>query len=105
MPPGPGVIDPVSGTAGLPGRPGPWRPGNLGRSAVSLLPYGVSPVPWCEGRDGMYGWIWRHLPGNAWVKALISLVLALAVVYVLFQYVFPWAEPLLPFNDVTVDNQ
>jgi hypothetical protein len=27
------------------------------------------------------------------------------VVYVLFQYIFPWAEPLLPFNDVTVDNQ
>jgi hypothetical protein len=26
------------------------------------------------------------------------------MVYVLFQYVFPWAEPLLPFNDVTVDN-
>jgi hypothetical protein len=23
---------------------------------------------------------------------------------VLFQYVFPWAEPLLPFNDVTVDG-
>ena len=22
----------------------------------------------------------------------------------LFQYVFPWAEPLLPFNDVTVDE-
>jgi hypothetical protein len=27
------------------------------------------------------------------------------VVYVLFNFVFPWAEPLLPFNDVTVDNQ
>ncbi|AJE41579.1 membrane protein [Streptomyces nodosus] len=53
----------------------------------------------------MYGWIWRHLPGNAWVRALTSVVLVLAVVYVLFQYVFPWAEPLLPFNDVTVDNQ
>lgn len=52
----------------------------------------------------MYAWIWRHLPGNAWVKALISLVLVLAIVYALFQYVFPWAEPLLPFNDVTVDN-
>jgi uncharacterized membrane protein YfcA len=52
----------------------------------------------------MYGWIWRHLPGNAWVRALISLVLLLITVYVLFQYVFPWAEPLLPFNDVTVDN-
>ncbi|MFF0446148.1 hypothetical protein ACFYT4_06995 [Streptomyces sp. NPDC004609] len=53
----------------------------------------------------MYGWIWRHLPGNAWVRAFISLVLVLAMVYVLFQYVFPWAEPLLPFNDVTVDGE
>lgn len=52
----------------------------------------------------MYGWIWKHLPGNVWVRGLISLVLALAVVYVLFQYVFPWAEPLLPFGDVTVDG-
>ncbi len=43
--------------------------------------------------------------GERVVKALVSLVLVLAVVYVLFQYVFPWAEPLLPFNDVTVDNQ
>jgi hypothetical protein len=57
-----------------------------------------------EGRQHMYGWIWRHLPGNAWVRAGISLVLMLAVVYLLFQYIFPWAEPLLPFNDVTVDN-
>ncbi|UUU32595.1 hypothetical protein JIX56_23345 [Streptomyces sp. CA-210063] len=53
----------------------------------------------------MYGWIWRHLPGNAGLKALFSIVLTLAVVYVLFQYVFPWAEPLLPFNDVTVNDQ
>ncbi|WP_329134197.1 hypothetical protein OG552_18215 [Streptomyces sp. NBC_01476] len=52
----------------------------------------------------MYGWIWRRLPGNAWVRAFTSLVLVLAVVYLLFQYVFPWAEPLLPFNEVTVDN-
>lgn len=58
-----------------------------------------------EGRHyGMYGWIWRHLPGNAPVRALISLVLVLGAVYLLFQYVFPWAEPLLPFNDVTVDE-
>ncbi|WP_181768607.1 hypothetical protein [Streptomyces albidus (ex Kaewkla and Franco 2022)] len=52
----------------------------------------------------MYGWIWRHLPGNTWVRAFFSLVLALAVVFLLFQYVFPWAEPMLPFNDVTVDG-
>jgi Fe2+ transport system protein B len=52
----------------------------------------------------MYSLIWRQLPGNAWVKAAISLVLILAVVFILFQWVFPWAEPLLPFNDVTVNS-
>ncbi|GAA0663177.1 hypothetical protein GCM10010193_13180 [Kitasatospora atroaurantiaca] len=52
----------------------------------------------------MYGWIWRHLPGNALVRAILALLLVLGVVYVLFQYVFPWAEPLLPFGDVTVDE-
>ncbi|QKW07748.1 hypothetical protein HUT18_16525 [Streptomyces sp. NA04227] len=52
----------------------------------------------------MYGWIWRHLPGNAWVKALLSLLLVFLVIYLLFQHIFPWAEPLLPFNDVTVDE-
>jgi hypothetical protein len=52
----------------------------------------------------MYGWIWRHLPGSTPVRAAISLVLAIGVVFLLFQYIFPWAEPLLPFNDVTVDG-
>lgn len=86
-------------------RAGPWGTGNRRRHAVSLVTYGVGLMPGRDGRDGMYSWIWRHLPGNGWVRALISLVLVTAVVYVLFQYVFPWAEPLLPFNDVTVDNQ
>ncbi|MDT0378994.1 MULTISPECIES: hypothetical protein [unclassified Streptomyces] len=53
----------------------------------------------------MYGWIWRHLPGNTVVRALLSLVLSLVVVFLLFQYVFPWVDPLLPFNDVTVDGE
>jgi hypothetical protein len=52
----------------------------------------------------MYAWIWRTLPGNVWVKLLLSLLLIAAVVYVLFTWVFPWAEPLLPFGDVTVDS-
>jgi hypothetical protein len=46
----------------------------------------------------MYGWIWQHLPGNTLVRALISVVLVLIVIFLLFQYVFPWAEPLVPFN-------
>ncbi|MFF4384893.1 hypothetical protein ACIQI7_07810 [Kitasatospora sp. NPDC092039] len=52
----------------------------------------------------MYGWIWRHLPGNTLVRSVISLLLVLGIVYLLFTYVFPWAEPLLPFGDVTVDG-
>lgn len=52
----------------------------------------------------MYGWIWKHLPGPAPVKALLALALFVAVVLVLFQWVFPWLEPRLPFNQVTVDE-
>ena len=52
----------------------------------------------------MYAWVWRTLPGPRAVKALEALVLAVAVVALLFLVVFPWLEPRLPFNDVTVDQ-
>ena len=49
----------------------------------------------------MYGWIWRHLPGPLAVRLFEALVLLAAVLALLFFVVFPWAEPRLPFNDVT----
>jgi len=52
----------------------------------------------------VYGFIWRHLPGPTAAKAVIALVLVLAVVALLLFVVFPWVEPRLPFNDVTVDR-
>ena len=52
----------------------------------------------------MYGFIWRHLPGPTAARAVLALVLLLAVVALLLFVVFPWAEPRLPFNDVTVDR-
>ncbi|MCZ2822679.1 hypothetical protein O2V63_20265 [Modestobacter sp. VKM Ac-2977] len=52
----------------------------------------------------MYGWIWRILPGARTSKALLSLLLALAVCALLLLVVFPWVEPMLPFNDVTIDQ-
>jgi hypothetical protein len=52
----------------------------------------------------MYSWIWNRLPGNTLVRTGLALLLFLATVAVLFRWVFPWAEPLLPFGDVTVDN-
>jgi hypothetical protein len=52
----------------------------------------------------MYVWIWRHLPGGAASRAVVSLLLVLAVCALLLFVVFPWLEPFLPFNDVTVDG-
>ena len=51
----------------------------------------------------MYAWIWRRLPGGTRSKALLAVVLFLAVVALLLFVVFPWVEPQLPFNQVTVD--
>ena len=31
----------------------------------------------------MYGFIWRHLPGPAWLKAIEALILTAGIVYVL----------------------
>ncbi|WP_166509572.1 hypothetical protein [Blastococcus sp. TF02-8] len=51
----------------------------------------------------MYAWIWRHLPGGTALKALQAFLLVAAVCALLLFVVFPWVEPRLPFNDVTVD--
>jgi len=49
----------------------------------------------------MYGWIWRNLPGPLAVRLGIAVALAVGVLALLMFVVFPWAEPLLPFNNVT----
>lgn len=53
----------------------------------------------------MYAWLWRHLPGPAAVRVVILAIAFLVVVAVLFSWVFPWLEPRLPFNHVTVGAQ
>lgn len=50
----------------------------------------------------MYAWIWRHLPGGRVGKSVSALVLTLAVVALLFFVVFPWVQPRLSFQQVTV---
>lgn len=50
----------------------------------------------------MYAMIWRLLPGPRWLRIVEATVLALAVVFVLMQWVFPWLAPLLPFQQQTV---
>ena len=50
----------------------------------------------------MYAWIWRKLPFGLWGKLTGSLVLVMTVGALLWYVVFPWATPLLPFDDVQV---
>ena len=53
----------------------------------------------------MYSWLWRHLPFGLAGKLTGSVLLAAAVVSLLWYVVFPWAEPLLPFDDVQVTQE
>ena len=46
----------------------------------------------------MYAWIFRHLPGPLWVRIIIAIVLILAVVYLLMEFVFPHFAEYGPFN-------
>ncbi|SNY63253.1 hypothetical protein [Paractinoplanes atraurantiacus] len=50
----------------------------------------------------MYAWIWRKLPFGFWGKLSTSLGLIAATTALLWYVVFPWATPLLPFDDVQV---
>jgi hypothetical protein len=52
----------------------------------------------------MYAALWRHLPGPWPARVLGCALLLVAVVAVLFTVVFPWVEPRLPFNKVTVTH-
>jgi hypothetical protein len=52
----------------------------------------------------VYGWLWRRLPGGRPGKLLAAFGLLVAVLALLFFVVFPWVEPRLPFNEVTVDT-
>lgn len=50
----------------------------------------------------MYAWIWRKLPLGLPGKLAGTALLATAAVALLWYVIFPWAEPLLPFDDVQV---
>ncbi|MFI7606944.1 hypothetical protein ACIBTV_17635 [Micromonospora sp. NPDC049366] len=52
----------------------------------------------------MYAFIWRKLPFGLAGKLTGSVLLGAATVALLWFVVFPWAEPLLPFDDVQVSQ-
>jgi hypothetical protein len=50
----------------------------------------------------VYAWIWRHLPFGRPGKIVGSVILIAAAVALLWYWVFPTVEPILPFDDVQV---
>lgn len=44
----------------------------------------------------MYGYLWGALPGPRPVKALLAIVLVVAVVLLLMEFVFPWVSEHMP---------
>lgn len=52
----------------------------------------------------IYGFVWRHLPGPLPLKVVIALIMIVAIIAALFTWVFPQLAPLMPFNDITVEE-
>ncbi len=50
----------------------------------------------------MYAALWRVLPGPWWVRVLILVMLAAAVLYGLLFFVFPWVSEFVNPQEVTV---
>ncbi len=46
--------------------------------------------------------IWNALPGPAIVRLLVLLILFAALVFVLFEFVFPWASEYFSVQETTV---
>lgn len=51
----------------------------------------------------MYAALFRALPGPKWLKALQCLLLFVGVVFVLFQWGFPWFVQVTGMNEITVE--
>jgi len=50
----------------------------------------------------MYAALWRILPGPWWMRVVIILAVAAAVLYALFWFVFPWVSTIVDPQNVTV---
>lgn len=50
----------------------------------------------------MYGALWRVLPGPWFVRIVILLVLLVAVLFALVEWVFPYVDQFIAPQDVTV---
>ncbi len=52
----------------------------------------------------MYGALWRALRGPAWAKILVLTILAVVLVAIAFEWLFPLVAEHMPFNEQTVEQ-
>lgn len=52
----------------------------------------------------MFSMLWRFFPGPAWLRVIVLVLAAAALVYALISYVYPWVTTQLPEQEVTVNS-
>lgn len=52
----------------------------------------------------MFSLIWRFFPGPAWLRVIVLLLAAAALVWALITYVYPWALEKFPEPEATVNT-
>jgi hypothetical protein len=52
----------------------------------------------------MYAALWHLLPGPVWLRIILLLLIAAALVFALFTWVFPWVDGIVNPIEVTVDS-
>ncbi len=50
----------------------------------------------------MFSLLWRFLPGPAWLRVVVLLALAVVLVWVVINYVYPWVLVQFPEEEATV---
>jgi len=52
----------------------------------------------------MYAALWKVLPGPAWLRIIMLVILLAAVVYCLFTWVYPWISDTFVSGDPSIEN-
>lgn len=50
----------------------------------------------------MFSLIWKFLPAPPWLRVIVLLIAAVALVYAVITYVYPWVTVQFPPDDSTV---
>lgn len=52
----------------------------------------------------IFPYVWRVLPGPLLVKLFVLILMLLAIVWVLFQFVFPWVSVEFGIQDQSIET-